>query len=216
VSDRIRSKCEEASSRTDRSKRPGSALVLGRGSALGSRRSTAAAGSAAGGAGDGTGGADTGAADADRRAGAGRAPGRLVGVHGWACDGGGCHSSAVHAVLAVVCLAELRVGEGDVGTLRQSQILSRMRQHGGGVRRSYVVESSAWVSVGDDLNGGIHAFGDVKTSGVSDGSGTQAEILRAHFLESRDKGDVVVVTRVVAKRHQNLDLGGRMTLSRNK
>jgi len=71
---------------------------------------------------------------------------------------------------------------------------------------SYVVQSSTRVSIGHHLDSGVHAFGDVEASWVLNGTGAQAEVLRALLCESGNQRDVEVVTRVVAKRQQDLDV----------
>ena len=71
---------------------------------------------------------------------------------------------------------------------------------------SYVVQSSAGVSVRHHLNRSVHAFRDVEAGWVLDGTSTQAEVLRALLCEGGHQGDVEVVTWIVAKGEQDLDV----------
>ena len=59
----------------------------------------------------------------------------------------------------VVCCAERSSCEGNVCALS-----TKDQYEGaiGGKLSNYRVETTGWVAIGDNLNGGIHAFGDVE------------------------------------------------------
>lgn len=133
--------------------------------------------------------------------------GRLVCVASVGQSRGG-DTSAVLAVRAVFGRRQLSRGECDVGALEAWSAIDLISRHS---RVTHVVETAVGVTVGNNLNGSVHASGNVQTGGELQSTSTDTEVLGSLFLEGRQQSDVEVAARVVSESHQNLDLGRGVT-----